>query len=178
LRSGLERANFSYLVNSLNSLDMTLDDHLSIYNSAQSELFDFLGISRHLENHEQTKVSDLHFNHGSGNLDIPTPYPQILDYRNQIWRAAGRGGQRLGDDEALIRVNDNSGWDLGNLIRFNIMSWWTPDFDKSLKVAAVTHLPRPDELHYSQPDMVSVVEQGGTAWGDVCILLLRKEMRG
>lgn len=154
---------------------MTLDDHLTIFRGAEREFFAFLGIGTREANYASTELEGKHFQHGSGNIDIPTPYPMVLDYRGQQWRAARRGGQEPGDDEILVRADETGGWEPDNLIRFNIMSWWTPEFDASLKVAAVTHLPRVDELHYAQPDKIPFVEAGGDAYGDVCILILKKQ---
>jgi len=101
-----------------------------------------------------------------------------LDYRERRWVVAGIGGRSRGDDEILVRVDELGSWDVENVVRFNIISWWTPTFDKSLRIAAVTHLPKVDELHYAQPGKIAVVEQGGIAWGDVCVLILKKSQAG
>ena len=155
---------------------MTLDDHLSIFHGAQADLFAFLGVSTRGVSSAGVHPAGTNFEHGSGNLDIPTPYPLVLDYRGRQWRAARRGGRQPGDDEVLVRANEAQDWHPDNLVRFNIMSYWTPAFDPTLTVAAVTHLPRVDELHYAQPDKIPFVEGGGDAYGDVCILILKGEV--
>jgi hypothetical protein len=159
---------------------MNLDDHLAIFNGAQTDLFNFLGISRKLENYKTTEKAGvrIHFNHGGGNINIPTPWPQVLDYRGRPWQTARRDGRQPGDDVILIRADESGSWEAENVVRFNIMSWWTPAFDATLTVAAVTHLPKAEELYYAQPDKVPLVEAGGMAFGDVCILILRDSDRG
>jgi hypothetical protein len=147
-----------------------LKEKLAAFQQAQHDLFTHLGISRRLTNGETTEVPDLHYNHGSGNDDIPTPYPEVLDYRGRWVGMAARGARKAGDDEILIKIDDNGPQDLSNFIRFNILSHW--GYDDQIDIVMGTHLPKPDELHYAQPDKVAIVEQGGIAWGDVCLLIL------
>ena len=147
-----------------------LDEKLATFQQAQADLFNHLGISRRLTNGEVSTVPDLHYNHGSGNDDIPTPFPEVLDYRGRWCGMMARGAQKAGRDELLVRIDEEGPKTLANYIRFNILSYW--EYDEQTRIVMGTHLPKPDELLYAQPDMVEVVERGGIAYGDVCLLIL------
>jgi hypothetical protein len=149
-----------------------LDEKLRQFQQAQQALYSYLGISRRDENQKHTKTAGLRYTHGSGNIDIPTAYPEVLDYRAKEWKATS--SEQNSDDEIHVRIDETQDWEPENTVRFNILSIWTSE-DGYVGVMA-SHLPKADELHYAHPDEVPNVEAGNNFFGDSCLLLLTPDL--
>ena len=153
----------------------TLNNKLYLFAQAQADLYNYLGISRRLTNGEMSEVENLHANHGSGNIDIPTAYPQVLDYRKQQWATAT--DEVNSDDEIHIKLENEEGFDKRNIIRFNILTIWRKhEGGEPTVFVHATHLPRPEELAYSSPDSVESCEQGINFYGDEVLIVLNDDL--
>ena len=146
----------------------TLDEKLQAFQEAQRALYSHLGITRRDENQKHLPTDGLRFTHGSGNVDIPTAYPEVLDYRQWTWKITST--EQNSDEEVHVKINSTEDWESENTIRFNILSIW--DMPEGHTGIMVSHLPKPDELHYAHPDSVESVELGNNFYGDRCMLLL------
>lgn len=146
-----------------------LDNKLRQFQQAQRELYEYLGIVRHEGDNSQERLRAKRYSHSGGLIDIPSPYPEVLDYRTKQWRIAD--SDRAGQEEIHIKIDAMDFWEAENIIRFHLYSIWEGEEDPFTHVMG-THLPKPQELEYAHPDEVAKVEAGSRFFGDYCLLLL------
>ncbi len=151
-----------------------LDSKLQALEKAQRDLYDFLGITRR----EADDAGDFHrakyYAHSTGLYDIPTAYPEVLDYRKNEWRIADSVIGR-GQEEVQVLPLNILDWDSEHIIRFHIYSIKDREGDGLIHVIG-THSPKSHELEYSFPDEVARVEAGDYFFGDRCMLLLNPKI--
>lgn len=152
----------------------TLDELLRQFQSAQRNIYNYLGISRQLPSRADSDVAILRHKHVSGSEDIPTAYPEILDYRGKEWRQAS--SRPSSDDEIHVKLQSGKEWELDNTVRFNILTIWV-DNEASTVCAVCNHLPKPDELYFAHPEAIERVRRGINFYGDSCLLILSPKFR-
>ena len=145
----------------------TLNEKLRQLQQAQQEFFNYVGISRRLTNGEMSEVDTIHYKHGSGNNDIPTAYPDVLDYRAQQWVESYT--DRNAAEEIWVKLDNSEEWEPENYVAFHILTIWQQE---GMVLAVCSHLPKPAELEYVHAEEVPKVEAGGVFYGDECLLLL------
>lgn len=146
-----------------------LDDKLRRFQQAQRELYDYLGVVRREGGRGAEPLRAKHYNHSGGLTDIPSPYPEVLDYRAKKWIVVDRA--HAGQEEIHVRIREHADWTDSNIIRFHLYSIWDGEHDPYIH-AVGSHLPKPEELEYANPDKVSRAERGELVFGDRCLLLL------
>lgn len=147
----------------------TLDELLQQFQQAQQDIYNYLGVSRQMQGRADTKVDILRHKHISGNEDIPTIYPQIIDYRDREWRQ--KWGRSSSDDEIHVKIQNNKEWEPENTVRFNILTIWA-DKEANAICVVCNHLPKPDELYFAHFTAIGRVRRGANFYGDSCLLIL------
>ncbi|ALW85657.1 hypothetical protein AUC43_11490 [Hymenobacter sedentarius] len=152
----------------------TLTEQLANFKQAQHALYTHLGVSRRNAKGQHISVPQLRYTHGSGNQDIPTAYPEVLDYRGKEWRASETAGNS--DEEIHIMIDSSQDWTPNNTIRFSILSIWDTEEEGGTVFVAANHLLKADEMHYEHSDSVESVEAGTNFYGDTCLLILNPRL--